>query len=101
MAIPEYFEKQSAEAYTIAIEFSGKLPSGATLSSGTVTAQNTTTGLTDNTVLGSTTATISGTQAKVKVQAGTNQVTYKITFTLTLSDASILEEDIRMKVVDI
>lgn len=101
MTTPGYFEKQSSEAYTIAIEFVGRLPSGASLSSGTVTAQNLSTGATDTTVLASTTATIATTQAKVKVQAGANQTSYKITFTLTLSDASILEEDVTMKVVDL
>lgn len=92
------FDKQPAESYTIAIEFLGKLPSGASLSSGTVAGYDIQANATDNTVLASTTATISGTQARVKVQAGTTSKDYKITFTCTLSDSSILEEDIIMRV---
>jgi hypothetical protein len=93
------FEKQPAESWPIAVEFSGKLPSGASLSSGTVSAIRTDTGATDNSVLASTTATIVGTQARVKVQSGTTGIDYKITFLVTLSDGSVLEEDVLMQVV--
>ncbi|BFU90161.1 MAG: hypothetical protein NTAFB01_13480 [Nitrospira sp.] len=96
----EQFEKQPAEAYTIAFEFSGKLPTGANLSSGTVSVVRLDTGATDNTVLASTTATIVGTQARVKVQSGTTGIDYKITFLVTLSNGDVLEEDVLMQVLD-
>lgn len=93
------FEKQPAENWTIAVEFVGKLPSGATLQSGTVSAIRLDTMATDNSVLASTTATIVGTQARVKVQAGLTGIDYKLTFLLTLSNADVLEEDLLMQVV--
>lgn len=91
------FQKQPAEQYPIAIEFNDKLPSGAMVSSGTVKAED---GGTDvsSTVLGSTIATIVGTQAKVTVKAGTTDKQYKITFLVTLSDNSKLEEEVFMNV---
>ena len=36
--MPGRFAKQPAESYTIAVEFLGKLPSGVSLSSGTISA---------------------------------------------------------------
>jgi hypothetical protein len=92
------FIKQPAESYTIAVEFTGKLPTGATLTSGTVSAVRLDTGAADNSVLASTTATIVGTQARVKVQAGTSGVDYKVSFLVTLSNSDLLEEDIEMRV---
>jgi hypothetical protein len=94
------FLKQPAESYTIAVEFAGKLPAGATLVIGTVGAVRLDTGATDNSVLASTSATIVGTQARVKVQAGATGVDYKLTFLLTLSSGDLLEEDIAMQVRD-
>lgn len=98
MAEPNFFEKQPSESYTIEIEFLNRLPSGTTISSGTVSATDLSTSFFDNSVLASTTATISGTKAKAKVQAGTNGKNYKLTFLTTLSDSSILEEDVEMRV---
>lgn len=93
------FEKQPSESWTFAVEFVGKLPAGASLASGTVSAIRLDTGATDNSVLASTTATIVGTQARVKVQAGTTGVEYKLTFLVTLSNSDLLEEDVIMQVV--
>jgi hypothetical protein len=92
------FLKQPAETYTVAIEYAGKLPSGATIVSGTVAAVRLDTGATDNTVLASTTATISGTQVRAKVQAGTDGLDYRLTFAVTLSTGDLLEDDLVMKV---
>lgn len=99
--MPGRFTKQPAESFTIAVEFAGKLPSGASLVSGTVSAVRTDTGATDNTVLASTTATIVGTQARVKVQAGTSGIDYQVTFLCTLSNGDVLEEDLTMDVESI
>lgn len=96
------FAKQSSEEYTIGVDFSavGKLPSGVTISSGTVSAIDTWDGSSASLiVLGSTTATISsGNVAKVRVKGGVSGKVYKITFLLTLSDAGKLEEDLSMTV---
>lgn len=96
--MPGRFAKQPAESYTIAVEFLGKLPSGVSLSSGTISAVRLDTGATDNSVLASTTATIVGTQARVRVQAGTGGIDYKLTFLCTLSNGDLLEEDVVMEV---
>lgn len=90
--------KRPTEAYSIAVEFVGKLPTGTSLASGVLNAVNRTTGLTDNTVLASTTATISGTQAIFKGQVGTSPTDYLITLTVTLNEGSILVEEVLLQV---
>jgi hypothetical protein len=99
-----YFEKQPGESYTIGMDYSdtGVLPDGTALSSGTVSAVKLSDGITDNTVLGSTTTTIDAPNklSKVLVQAGTNGEKYRITFLTTLDDASVLEDEVLMKVED-
>ena len=98
----EQFIKQPGESYFIGFDFVNRLPSGATLSSGTVAAIDLEDLSTQSTiVLASTTATISGTTAKVKVQAGTHDRKYKITFSVTLSSAEVLQEDVVMQVQDL
>lgn len=93
------FVKQPAEKRTIAIEYQDELATGVTLSGGTVAAVNLSDGSSASaTVLVSTTATISGTQARAQVQAGTNGTDYKITFLTTLSNSDIWEDDVTMKV---
>lgn len=92
------FSKQPSEAYTIAMEFSGKLPSGASPSSGVVAAYDPDGTDVSATVLSGTTATISGTQARIKVQAGTHGINYRLRFLVTLTNADVLEEDVLMEV---
>jgi hypothetical protein len=58
------------------------------------------TGAVDNSVIDALAAVIAGTQAKVRVKAGASGSMYKLTFVLTLSDGSVLEEDILMVVQD-
>jgi hypothetical protein len=97
----ETFVKQPSETYPIAMEFDGKLPTGSTVASGTISAINALTGA-DATgiVLASPTATIQGgTQAVATIQSGTDGVTYKLTFLVTLTPAALLEEDLLMQVV--
>lgn len=96
------FTKQTGASFVIAIEYVNRLPPGSTsISSGTVSAKKYDTDTTDNTVLASTTATISGTQARVKVQSGTTGEDYKITFLTTTSNGDILEDDVLMQVRDL
>lgn len=92
------FSKQPSETYTIGIDFTGKLPTGATLSSGTVAAVDPAGVSASGTVLSSTSATIVANEARIKVLAGTHGYDYRIRFTCTLSNADILEEDVLMRV---
>lgn len=95
------FEKQPGESYVIAIEWQGRLPTGANLASGSVNATRYPDMVTDNSVLVSTIATISGTQSMTKVRAGETGRDYRITFSMTLDTGDILEEDVLMQVREI
>ena len=94
------FSKQPSETYTIAVEFSGKLPTGATIVSGTVSATDQAGTDMTSTVLSGTSATISGTQALIKVLAGVHGQTYRLRFLVTLSTSDLLEEDVLMQVAN-
>jgi hypothetical protein len=95
----EQFEKQPAEAYLIAIEWSGKLPIGASLFAGTVEATLfPDIGVVDNSVIANTLASVSGTQSIIKVQNGEHGRDYRITFLMTLDNGDLLEEDVLMQV---
>lgn len=101
MAVTGNIEKQPNEQYPIAVEYSGKLPATTDLSSGTWSAIDTSTGADATaTVLVSSSATISGTQARGVVKGGISGKTYKLTLLVTLTDGSKLEDDINMAVVD-
>ena len=93
------FSKQPPEQYTIGFDFAGKLPTGTSLASGSVAAVDAAGADVSATILGSTTAGISGTKGTVLVKAGTAGVRYKITFLMTLSNGDKLEEDVSMDVV--
>jgi len=91
--------KTPTELKTLAIDFTDQLGTGVTISSGTVAAVDTETGTsTAATVLGSTTATISGNEARAVIRAGTNGTNHRITFTVTLSDSSVLQYVVVMEV---
>lgn len=95
------FTKQPAEQYPIAFDYFEKLPAGTELSSGIASAVDTSDDSdASNTVLQSTIATISGTQARIGVQAGTSGKTYQITCKVTLDDGSILEDEATMTVTE-
>lgn len=100
MTTPETIRKQSAEKYPILVDFTNKLPTGATISSATSAAYD----LVDNsdvsaTLINGTTKT--DTSVTVKLQAGITNHKYKITVTATLSDSfSVLEEDFYLEIID-
>ncbi len=94
----ESFSKQPSESYTIAVEFSGKLPTGASLSSGTCAAYDPNGASVSATVLTGVTVSVSGTQARIGVQNGTHGVDYRLRFLMTLTTNEVLEEDILMRV---
>ena len=92
--MPQRIPKQPAEQVTYAFEFKNRLAFGAALSSGTVAATDTSDSSdVTSTLLSSSTATISGTQARFRVIAGTAGTTYRITLKATLDNSDILEED--------
>lgn len=101
MPTKNWFQKQSGEKYTIAVDFSSKLPSGRSVSSCTVTA-------TDyydesdvaSTVLADGTAVVSSDVCSEVVQAGTSGRTYEIKFIAVLDNTSTLYETIQMYVED-
>ena len=91
------FLKQPAEDFTIAVEYSGDLDTGETISNKTVTA----TDLTDNsdataTVISA--SSISGTQVLVRVQAGSTNHDYLIHVRATTSTTQDYEHDVTMQV---
>lgn len=90
--------KRPTESYSTAIDFAGLLPTGSTIVSGTLAAVNRTTGATDNSVLASTTATVTTTTAAFKGQAGTSPADYLITLTVTLSTGDVLVEEVLLQV---
>lgn len=96
----EKVTKQSAEKKTIEVDYTDSLPSSVTVSSGTVSAIRLDTGATDNTVLTSTTATVSSPYARFQLTAGTNGVTYRVELTTTLSNGDILNNVFKVVVRD-
>lgn len=93
-------EKQPTENKPLAIDFKGKLPTGLTLLSGSVSAVRLDTGVTDNTILASTVLTIAGTKATLRYLGGVSGVDYKLTALVTLSDGlTVLEEDLLLHVI--
>lgn len=94
------FSKQPAEILPVTIDFTTRLPSGATISSAVLTALDlTNNGDVSGTIWVSTTGTVSGSKVTGKARNGTTERTYKLTFILTLSDGSVLEEDLEMNVL--
>lgn len=101
MATPETFAKQPGEDFDIAVEFTAaKLPSGRTISSATVSAVDND-GTTDNTVLASTTVTVSGNDLTFHPQAGVSGKWYRFDILITLDNGNILEDNVWMIVDDV
>lgn len=90
--------KQPAEKYTVSIDFTGRLPASVTVSSGIVSAIKVSTGETDTSVYSSASLVTTNTTASAILQAGVDGQSYQVTFTVTLSDGSILVEDALLKV---
>jgi len=92
--------KTSRETWPLAFEFADRLPTGATIESGTVSAVEVRTLVQDNSVLADTTAVIDGTQAKVSLQGGVDGKAYKIRCIVTLDSSHVLEESAELKIQD-
>ena len=93
-----HFCKQPTEEYVFGIEFAGRLPAGAALALGTVTARDLSGADVTTQVLTTQTVTILGTQARAKAVGGIHGQDYRLKFVLTLTTGDILEEDLLMEV---
>ena len=95
------FTKHPSETYPVGIDYTGKVPTGASLSSGVWSAL----ALSDNSdasaiVLQSTTAVVSGQVAKCRVQSGTDGITYKLGLTATFDTGDVLHDNLFMAIDD-
>lgn len=95
------FIKQPAESYTIGVDFADRLPSGTSPNAGTVTAFDPAGTDVSGTVLSGGVATISGTEARIKVQNGTHGLEYRLRFLVTLTNGDVREKDILMQVANL
>ncbi len=94
-----YFIKQPSEIYPIAFNYAGQLPGGVTISSGTLSARNASTGADASAlVLDSTAAAIDGVNVVARVKSGVAGIDYQLNFLVYLSDASVLEDNMVMRV---
>ena len=91
-------DKQPSEDLVYGIDFADEIASGVSLSSITWSAKRLDTLATDNTVLQSTTGTVSGTEGRCKIIDGVDGVDYQLTSIATLSDGNVLEDEILMRV---
>ena len=81
------FTKYADETLSFGVDFSGSLPAGARISSGTVAAYDSGDVDVSGSVLSSTTLVIDGTTATFATEAGATAATYRVVLTLTLSNA--------------
>lgn len=97
--MPGTFFKEPYEQFTVGMDFALALPSGATIASGTCSAQDIADGTDQTTtILVSSTATIVTTIAKVTLKAGTAGHLYNLRFRVTLNTGELLEEDATLSV---
>jgi hypothetical protein len=92
------FPKQPTETYTVGVDFADKLPTGASVSTGTVTAIDPAGVDVSGTVLSDTSVTVSGTKALIRVLAGVHGLAYRLKFVCTLSNGDVREKDLLMSV---
>ena len=88
--------KQPSEKFTIAVDFANRIPTGAVISSQSITATDPNDIDVTATVIEG--PTISGTELQTKVKAGTADIDYKVTMKATLDNNDVLEEDVLMQV---
>jgi len=92
-------KKQPYERFTYAIDFAPKLPPGTTLLSGTIKAIDSYGQDKTASVLGSSTLTVVGAQARTLVLAGTHGEDYTLTFQMVLNNGTdSIEQDVLMQV---
>lgn len=95
----DVIEKQPAEKFAVSLDFTNRLPTGLTISSGTVTAKEIPNGAANTNVYVTGTLSTTNTTAAATVQAGEDGKIYQLTYTVTLSDTTtVLAEDFLLKV---
>ena len=94
-----YFDKQPSEIFSIAVNFSDRLADEETISSVDVSAIDIATG-NDATATVIDSSAIDGVNINIKVKAGTDDYSYKITIKITTSGSNIFEEEVIMHVVE-
>lgn len=94
------FEKRSTTTRILTHDFSPQLASGETISGATVAAKNYKTGVTDNSVLTNTTASVSGSLVSIGVQAGVNGADYEIIISASTSNSQVLIASLMLRVRD-
>lgn len=95
--------KQSSEKRPVTVDYEDRLPTAVTVSSCAVAAYLLPGGTSDNSVISGTAASVDGDglTASIYVRAGTSGRRYKVTFTATLSDTSVFEDDVLLIVEDV
>lgn len=95
------FNKHPLETYPIAIDYTGKAPDGASLSSGVWAAVDMLTGDdASGDVLASTTAVITGSVAKCRVENGTLGSNYRLSLTAIFDTGDTLHDNIYMYITE-
>lgn len=95
------FEKYPSETYPIGVDYTGKAPSGAVLSSGVWTAEDTFDSSDASTVvLLTTSAIIDGMVAKCRVKSGTLNKLYKLGITATFDTGDVLHDNVYMRILE-
>ena len=95
------FDKHPSETYPIAVDYATAAPTGAVLQSGTWSAVDDTTGADATaTVLDSTVAVITGTEAKVRVENGEEGHSYKLQVEVVFDTGDILVDNVFMHIND-
>ena len=99
--MPSAFNKHPSETYPIGIDYTGKAPTGAILT-GTVWAALDMFDETDASgdVLSNTTGIIAGSVAKVRVEGGVLDHSYRLSLTATFDTGDVLHDNVYMTVVE-
>lgn len=103
MPLCDPITKQPNERYTVSLDYSSKLPEGATIDHAGVSAWDLTNDMDASSELLSTTiGTVSedGLYVGVALKGGIDGREYKVTVLATLSDGEVLEDDVTVYVRD-
>ena len=98
MPIRAIVEKHPTESFIVGLDFAPALAAGRTVASGTVQALDASGADVSGTLLVSTVAAVSGTQARVQLQSGTGGQSYTLIFTVTLDDGEVLQDGLTVSV---
>ena len=88
--------KQPAEVFPVTVDFAAELATGETVSSGTVTARNASTGVDTTSTVTTGSATASGTTLAKKITGGADGVDHILTFTATTSASNVYEAEVSL-----